>query len=80
MRTKKSTPLPGLDITDIIALEMARTDKPKTVNRILVKESILYSLDEVCPSCGRYTPEGGLCIPCQKEYDLYKPKITYVDF
>ena len=36
-----------------------------------------YSIDEICPVCGRYQPDGQLCIPCQKEYDMYKPRVDY---
>lgn len=36
-----------------------------------------YSSDEICPVCGVYSPDGDVCVTCQKEYGIYKPKITY---
>jgi hypothetical protein len=39
--------------------------------------SIAYGPDEICPICGRYSVDGFVCINCQKDYDLYKPKVTY---
>lgn len=40
----------------------------KTANAII-------SIDEICPVCGIYQPDGEVCISCQKEYDMYKPKV-----
>lgn len=34
-----------------------------------------YSIDEICPVCGRYEPDGELCVSCQKEYGMYKPRV-----
>ena len=39
--------------------------------------SICYSSDEICPICGVYSPDGDVCTGCQKNYDIYEPKITY---
>jgi hypothetical protein len=39
--------------------------------------NIIYSSDEICPICGAYSPDGDVCPTCQKEYGVYKPKITY---
>ena len=36
-----------------------------------------YSIDEICPVCGTYQPDGQLCIVCQKEYGIYEPRIDY---
>ena len=44
---------------------------------IIESNNVKYTLDEVCPCCGRYTPEGEVCISCQKEYNMYKPKVDY---
>jgi hypothetical protein len=38
-----------------------------------------YTSSEICPVCGVYTPEGDLCINCQKEYGLYEPKSVYIE-
>ena len=37
---------------------------------------VRYSSDEICPSCGVYSPDGAICIKCLKEAGLYVPKIT----
>lgn len=37
----------------------------------------IYSIDEICPICGRYQPEGELCVGCQKEYNMYEPRVDY---
>jgi hypothetical protein len=42
-------------------------------------ENIIYSTAEICPVCGIYTPEGNLCVSCQKEYGLYEPKAVYIE-
>jgi rRNA maturation protein Nop10 len=47
--------------------------------KIIESNNVKYTLDEVCPFCGRYTPNGEICIICQKEHNMYKPKITYID-
>ena len=39
-----------------------------------------YSLLDVCPACGTYTPDGEVCNRCLKPYGLDKKKITYIDF
>lgn len=39
-----------------------------------------YMMTEICPVCGSYTPDGDLCICCQKEYNLYKPKVHYEEY
>lgn len=31
-----------------------------------------YSMDEICPLCGRYDPDGSVCITCQKAFGVYK--------
>lgn len=41
--------------------------------------TLKYSQNEICPACGRYSVDGSVCILCQKDYDLYVPKITYID-
>ena len=38
-----------------------------------------YSQDEVCPICEAYSPDGDVCPNCLKTYDLYKPKISYLE-
>lgn len=38
-----------------------------------------YSQDEVCPICGTYTPDGSVCVCCQKTYNVYKPKNSYIE-
>ena len=38
-----------------------------------------YSQDEVCPICGTYSPDGAVCTNCLKTYDLYKPKVSYLE-
>jgi hypothetical protein len=49
---------------------------------ILIKPPVKempYTSAEICPVCGVYTPEGDLCIDCQKKYDLYEPKSIYIE-
>lgn len=49
--------------------------------KIKIKTSnTIISLDEICPVCGRYQPDGEVCINCQKEYDIYKPKTSYEEY
>ena len=38
-----------------------------------------YTQDEVCPICGTYSPDGAVCTNCLKTYDLYKPKVYYLE-
>lgn len=38
-----------------------------------------YTQDEVCPICGAYSPDGDVCPNCLKTYDLYKPKVSYLE-
>lgn len=43
------------------------------------KPKVQYSLDEVCPVCGIYTPDGDVCPNCLKAHDLYEPKVSYTE-
>lgn len=45
--------------------------------KIIESNNVKYTLDEVCPCCGRYQPDGELCVGCQKEYNMYKPRLDY---
>lgn len=47
--------------------------KIKTSNTVI-------SIDEICLVCGTYQPDGEVCINCQKQYDVYKPKISYEQY
>lgn len=47
----------------------------QTQQFIKTKNNITYSSDEICPLCGRYQPDGEVCIPCQKEYNRHKSKV-----
>ena len=38
-----------------------------------------YAQDEVCPICGAYSPDGDVCPNCLKTYNLYKPKVSYLE-
>ena len=42
-------------------------------------EAIVYSTGDICPVCGKYQPDGELCVSCQKEYDIYKPRVDYLE-
>lgn len=35
----------------------------------------IYAVDEICPICGNYIPDGEICAECLKEHNLYQPKI-----
>jgi len=51
------------------------------VNKVTQLENIkpvLYSMMDICPSCGEYSVDGGVCIKCQKEYGLHKPANIYI--
>lgn len=48
-----------------------------TSRKIIESNNVKYTLDEVCPCCGRYTPNGEVCVLCQKECNMYKPRIDY---
>lgn len=37
----------------------------------------LYPQSDVCPICGRYHPDGYVCIGCLKKWGIYKPKEEY---
>ena len=43
------------------------------------KPKVQYSLDEICPICGTYTPEGDVCPNCLKAHDLCEPKVSYTE-
>lgn len=43
-------------------------------------DTLKYSQDEICPVCGRYSADGSVCIICQKDYGIYKPRATYTEF
>ena len=43
------------------------------------KSFVVYSQDEICPVCGRYSADGSVCVCCQKEYGTYKPKLAYCE-
>ena len=43
-----------------------------------INETNRYSDAEICPICGRYTPEGQVCDSCLKQHDLYEPKVQYI--
>ena len=43
--------------------------------KIIESSNVKYTLDEVCPCCGRYTPNGEVCIRCQKEYKVYELRV-----
>ena len=47
--------------------------------KIQSENQLSYFLDETCPICGIYTPDGDVCVNCQKSYDVYKPKNTYTE-
>lgn len=36
-----------------------------------------YSINDTCPHCGRYTPNGEVCTACLKDFDLYEEKPHY---
>lgn len=36
-----------------------------------------YTQFDICPICGIYTADGEVCIKCQKDYNVYKPKTTF---
>ena len=42
-------------------------------------EKVLYTSQEICPVCGIYTPDGGVCTGCLKKYGLYESKKLYFD-
>lgn len=42
------------------------------------KQKIQYASDEICPICGKYTPDGGVCSSCLKAHDLYEPNVSYI--
>lgn len=43
------------------------------------KDAIVYTMQEICPCCGRYTPDGDICSMCLSKYDLVKPKPEYCE-
>ena len=49
------------------------TTSNKTVSYI-IKDKINYTLNETCPHCGAYTPDGQVCNNCLKKFDLYEYK------
>ena len=55
-------------------------DSTVTNKKVLISNNKgTYSIDEICPVCGRYQPDGEMCAPCQKEHNMYEPKVTYID-
>ena len=51
-------------------------------NKVTQPENVkpmLYSMMDICPCCGEYSVDGGVCIKCQKEYGLYKPTNIYIE-
>ena len=38
-----------------------------------------YSSQEICPVCGIYSADGGVCSNCLKEHGLYEPKVLYIE-
>ena len=46
------------------------------IETINTQTPVRYSSDEICPSCGEYSPDGDLCVKCLKDSGLYIPKIT----
>ena len=51
----------------------------KSSINVVSQGSIRYTQDEVCPVCGAYSPDGDVCPNCLKTYDLYKPKVSYLE-
>lgn len=43
------------------------------------QSSLRYAQDEVCPICGAYSPDGDVCPNCLKTYNLYKPRVSYLE-
>ena len=43
------------------------------------RKNKVYSINDICPICGEYAPNGEICIICQKEHNIYEPKFTYID-
>ncbi len=31
---------------------------------------IIYTADEICPACGKYSVDGNVCKACQEAYDI----------
>ena len=36
---------------------------------------VRYSSDEICPMCGAYTVDGGVCSKCLADHEVQKPVI-----
>lgn len=51
----------------------------KYYNNLKLTKVVIYASDEICPCCGAYTADGDVCIPCQKQYNIYKPRTYYVE-
>ena len=43
------------------------------------RKNKVYTVNDICPVCGRYQPDGEVCTSCQKEHNIYEPKVTYID-
>lgn len=57
---------------------MKNTMDSNKENKIKTDKAII-SIYEICPVCGRYQPDGEVCTSCQKEHNIYEPKVTYID-
>lgn len=58
---------------------MKKVEQNNLLNHVIQKGNIIYSVLDTCPSCGRYTPDGEVCMICLKEVGLYTPKEYYCE-
>lgn len=55
-------------------------DTSSSNNRKIIKsKNVKYTLDEICPCCGRYTSDGDVCTNCQKYHGIYKSEVQYIE-
>lgn len=44
------------------------------------KNDLTYAIEETCPVCGIYQPDGNVCKECQKDYGLLESKVEYIEY
>lgn len=54
-------------------------ESPIQSTNVTSQNLLRYAQDEVCPICGAYSPDGDVCPNCLKTYNLYKPKVSYLE-
>ena len=54
-------------------------ESPIQSTNVTSQSLLRYAQDEVCPICGTYSPGGDVCPNCLKTYNLYKPKVSYLE-